>query len=463
VHLDQAVHQMSIDQMELPLPTRGATPTSQRSGEAESAVHEIGSSGLDTSFLMERMVEGANLALALKRVRRNNGSPGVDGRTVEDLVDDLREHWPAIREQLLTARYQPSVVKRVKIPKPDGGVRLLGIPTVLDRFIQQAVLQVLQPEIDPTFSAFSYGFRPGRSAHDAVCQAQRYVQEDRHWVVDVDLAQFFDRVNHDILMSKVATRITDPRVLTLIRRYLEAGVLASGVVMERHEGTPQGGPLSPLLANVLLDEVDQELEHRGLAFVRYADDCNVYVESKRAAERVMEGLVSLYAKLKLRINPAKSAVALVVDRAFLGYRFWRVERGRIVRRGASLQALAALKARVREITSRSRGWGFAEIICELRSYLLGWKAYFRLAETPSELAKVDGWIRRRLRLLRVVQCKHGPTLYRVLRARGVPQRDAASTARHCRRWWSTAGHPATQMAFPASYFDGLGIPRLSAL
>ncbi|HEY9227491.1 MAG TPA: group II intron reverse transcriptase/maturase [Gemmatimonadaceae bacterium] len=454
---------MSIDQMELPLTIRGAAPTSQRSGEATSAAHETGSSGLDAPFLMERIVERANLARALKRVRKNKGSPGVDGRTVNDLTDDLRDRWPAIREQLLTGRYQPSVVKRVELPKPDGGTRLLGIPTVLDRFIQQAVLQVLQPEIDPTFSAFSFGFRPGRSAHDAVCQAQRYVQEDRHWVVDVDLAQFFDRVNHDILMGKVATRITDPRVLTLIRRYLEAGVLASGVVMERHEGTPQGGPLSPLLANVLLDGVDQELERRGLAFVRYADDCNVYVESKRAAHRVMEGLIGLYAKLQLRINPAKSAVALVIDRAFLGYRFWRVERGRLVKRGASHKALAMLKARVRDITSRSRGWRFGDVVADLCSYLRGWKAYFRFAETPSELAKVDGWIRRRLRLLRIVQCKHGPTLYRVLRARGIPQRDAASTARHCRRWWSTSGQPATQTAFPASYFDGLGIPRLSAL
>jgi RNA-directed DNA polymerase len=433
VHLGEATHQMSIDQMELPLDPRGAAPTVPRSGEAAAAVRGDGSSGLDAPHLMERIVEGGNLARALKRVRQNKGSPGVDGRTVDDLVEDLRDRWPAIREQLLTGRYQPSAVKRVEIPKPDGGVRSLGIPTVLDRLIQQAVLQVLQPEIDPTFSAFSYGFRPGRSAHDAVCQAQRYVQEDRHWVVDVDLAQFFDRVNHDIHMGEIATRITDPRVRTLIRRYLEAGVLASGVVMERREGTPQGGPLSPLLANVLLDEVDRELERRGLAFVRYADDCNVYVESKRAAERVMEGLVGLYAKLKLRINPAKSAVALVIDRAFLGYRFWRVERGRLVKRGASLKALSTLKARVCAITSRSRGRGFADAVRELRSYLLGWKAYFRLAETPTELAKVDGWTRRRLRLLRVVPCKHGPTLYRMVRARGLPQR-AASAARHCRRW-----------------------------
>jgi RNA-directed DNA polymerase len=412
---------------------------------------------------MERIVERGNLASALKRVRANKGSPGVDGRTVDDLVADLREHWPAIRAQLLAGRYQPSVVKRVEIPKPDGGVRQLGIPTVLDRFIQQAVLQVLQPHIDPTFSTFSYGFRPGRSAHDAIRQAQRYVQEDRHWVVDVDLAQFFDRVNHDILMGKLAQRIADPRVLTLIRRDLEAGIMASGVVMERHEGTPQGGPLSPLLANVLLDGIDRELEHRGLAFVRYADDCNVYVGSKRAADRVMERLVGLYAALKLQINPTKSAVAPVVNRPFLGYRFWRVARGRIVRRGVSLKALATLKARIRKMTSRSRGWSFSGVVRELRAYLRGWKAYFHLAETPTELGTVDGWLRRRLRLLLVIQCKHGRKLYRVLRARGLPQLAAALAARHCRRWWMTAGHPSLQTAFPPSYFDALGIPRLGTL
>jgi group II intron reverse transcriptase/maturase len=341
-------------------------------------------------------------------------------------------------------------------------VRLLGIPTVLDRFIQQAVLQVLQPDVDPTFSTSSYGFRPGRSAHDAIRQAQRYVQEDRHWVVDVDLAQFFDRVNHDILMGALAKRITDARVLTLIRRYLEAGIMVAGVVQERHGGTPQGGPLSPLLANVLLDRVDRELERRALAFVRYADDCNVYVASQRAAERVMRGLVRLYGKLKLQINPTKSAVAPVAERPFLGYRFWRVERGRIVKRGVSLKALRTLKARVREITSRSRGWSIQAVVRDLRSYLRGWKAYFRLAETPTELGKVDGWIRRRLRLLLVIQCRHGRQLFRVLRARGLPVHDAASAARRCRRWWSTAGHPAVQAAFSAGYFNELGVPRLGA-
>ena len=450
-------------QTELPLDTRGESPASQRSGEAASSVLGPDSSGLRDPHLMERIVERGNLASALKRVRANKGSPGVDGRTVDDLVDDLRDHWPAIREQLLSGRHQPSVVKRVEIPKPEAGVRLLGIPTVLDRFIQQAVLQVLQPHIDPTFSTFSYGFRPGRSAHDAIRQAQRYVQEDRHWVVDVDLAQFFDCVNHDILMGKLAQRITDARVLTLIRRYLEAGIMVSGVVMERHEGTPQGGPLSPLLANVLLDGIDRQLERRGLAFVRYADDCNVYVGSKRAADRVMKSLVGLYAELKLQINPTKSAVAPVVNRPFLGYRFWRVERGRIVKRGVSLKALATLKARVREITSRSRGWSFADVVRELRSYLRGWKVYFLLAETPTELKRLDGWIRRRLRLLLVVRCKHGPTLYRALRARGLSQLEAALAARHCRRWWMTAGHPSLHAAYPTSYFDELGLPRLGAL
>jgi group II intron reverse transcriptase/maturase len=350
----------------------------------------------------------------------------------------------------------------VELAKPDGGVRFLSIPTVLDRFLQQAILQILQPAIDPTFSESSHGFRPGRSAHDAIRQAQRYVQADRHWVVDVDLAQFFDRVNHDMLMGLLAKRIADPRVLTLVRRYLEAGVLVSGVVMERDEGTPQGGPLSPLLANILLDGVDQELERRGHAFVRYADDCNVYVASQRAGERVMESLIGLYAKLRLQINPAKSAVAPVSERTFLGFRFWRVVRGRIVKRRVSPRAIDTMKARVRELTSRSKGWGFSEVVITLRRYLLGWKAYFGLAETPSDFATLDGWIRRRLRALIIKQCKHGPKVFRVLRARGATKRDAAGAAAHCRRWWATAAHHAVTTAFPTLYFDALGVPRLGS-
>jgi RNA-directed DNA polymerase len=393
-------------------------------------------------------------------VQRNTGSPGVDGLTVDGRSAYLKEHWPAIREQVLTGRYQPTVVRRVELDKPGGGVRQLGIPSVRDRFLQQAVLQILQPALDPTFSESSHGFRPGRSAHDAVCQAQRYVQEDRHWVVDVDLAQFFDRVNHDILMGLLAHRIADPRVLTLIRRYLKAGAMVSGVVMERDKGTPQGGPLSPLLANVLLDVVDKELERRGHAFVRYADDCNVYVESRRAAARVIEGLLGLYAQLKLQINPAKSAVAPVGERTFLGFRFWRMVRGRIVKRGVSPKAIDKMKARVRELTSRAKGWSFADVVATLRRYLLGWNAYFGLAETPSVFVALDGWIRRRLRVLIMKQCKHDPTLFRVLRARGVAKRDAAGAAAHCRRWWAIAAHQALSTAFPTAYFDLLGIPRL---
>jgi group II intron reverse transcriptase/maturase len=460
MHLGTAMHQMSIEQVELPLESRGAAPTLPRSGEAEPAARGPERSGLDDRFLMERVVEAGNLARALKRVQRNKGSPGVDGMTVDELPAYLKEHWPAIREQLLTGRYQPTVVLRVELDKPGGGVRLLGIPTVLDRFIQQALLQVLQPAIDPTFSEHSYGFRPGRRAQDAVCQAQRYVQEDRHWVVDVDLAQFFDRVNHDILMGLLAKRIADSRMLTLIRRYLEAGVMVTGVVVRRYEGTPQGGPLSPLLANVLLDVVDQELERRGHAFVRYADDCNVYVESRRAAERVMEGLVSLYAKLKLRINPAKSAVAPAGDRSFLGFRFYRVVRGRIVKRRVSPKAIDTMKARVRELTARSNGRSLGHVVAALRRYLLGWKAYFRLAETPSVFAEIDGWIRRRLRALIIFQCRHGKKLFRVLRARSISKLLAAAAAAHCRRWWAIATHRAITAAFPGSYFDSLGVPRL---
>ena len=446
------------EQFELPLEGRGEAPSERRSGEATAAGHGHDRSGLD-GLTMERVVEGGNLRRALKRVQQNQGSPGVDGLTVEELPAYLRVHWPAIREQVLTGRYQPSVVKRVELPKPGGGVRVLGIPTVLDRFIQQAVLQVLQPVIDPTFSEHSYGFRPNRSAHDAVCQAQRYVQSGRRWVVDVDLAKFFDRVNHDVLMGLVAQRIADARVRGLIRRYLEAGIMANGVVTERHEGTPQGGPLSPLLANLLLDGVDRQLERRGHRFVRYADDCNVYVQSKRAAERVMEGLVVLYAKLKLTVNRDKSAVARAWERSFLGYRFW-VAPGKIVKRRVAPQALEKMKARIRQVTSRSGGRSLPYVIGELRRYLVGWRAYFRLADTPRVFTDVDKWLHRRLRLLIVKQCKRGPTLFRVLHSRGVPLRVARAAAAHCTRWWAMAAHGALNAAFPTEYFETLGVPRL---
>jgi group II intron reverse transcriptase/maturase len=408
---------------------------------------------------MEEVVARANVRRALERVKDNRGSPGVDGMTVLDLPQHLRTHWESIREQLLAGTYQPQPVKRQEIPKTGGGVRQLGIPTVLDRFIQQAILQVLQPRFDPTFSEHSHGFRPGRRAHDAVCEAQSYVQEGRRWAVDVDLEKFFDRVNHDVLMGRMAKRIQDKRLLKLIRRYLEAGIMADGVTMERHEGTPQGGPLSPLLANVLLDEVDKELERRGLRFVRYADDCNVYVQSKRAGARAMETLRRLYAKLRLRINESKSAVARAWDRKFLGYGFW-MGKGRTIRRRVAPEALDVMKARIRQITSRTGGRSIEAVLKELRSYLTGWKAYFRLAETPSIFSDLDKWIRFRVRMVQLKQWKRGRSAFEELRARGVPVDTAASAAAQARCWCRTAKHRALHEALPNAYFDRLHLPRL---
>lgn len=446
--------------MELALERRGEAPTGQRSGEAEPTAGGPERSGADD--LMERIVERSNLARALKRVRQNQGSAGIDGMTVDELLPYLREHWGAIRGQLLTGRYRPSAVRQLQIPKAGGGMRTLGIPTVLDRFIQQAVLQVLQPRFDPTFSESSYGFRPGRRAQDAVCQAQRYVQSGRCWVVDVDLEQFFDRVNHDVLLGKLSQRITDRRVLALIRRYLAAGMMAHGVVQERYEGTPQGGPLSPLLANVLLDDVDKALERRGHRFVRYADDCNVYVRSKRAGERVMQALVRLYAALRLRVNADKSAVARVWGRDFLGFSFWTDPAG-VVKRRVAQKALSAMKGRIRRITARNGGRGLAQVIAELRRYVIGWRAYFRLASTPTVFVRLDQWLHRRLRALILKQWRRGTTTYRMLRAKSVSVRSARAAAAHTGRWWRIAAHPAVQTALPRDYFLGLGVPRFAAL
>jgi group II intron reverse transcriptase/maturase len=428
------------------------------SEEARSATHDTGYLG--ASDLMERVLSRPNLQAALKRVRQNKGSPGADGMTVEALPDYLREHWVGLREQLLAGRYQPQAVKRQLIPKGGGGMRELGIPSVLDRFIQQALLQTLQPCIDPSFSRHSYGFRPGRRAHEAILAAQAYIRAGRRWVVDVDLEKFFDRVNHDVLMGKLANRIADRRVLGLIRRYLEAGVMVHGVVMERHEGTPQGGPLSPLLANVLLDEVDKELERRGHAFVRYADDCNVYVRSRRAGERVMRVLQKQYGQLRLRINESKSAVAFMRGRKFLGYTFW-IAPGGVVKRAVASKPLSEMKARVRQITARSAGRSIEQVSEELRRYLVGWREYFRLAQTPGVFSELDQWLRHRLRALHLKHWKHGRTIYRELRARGVSEDDAAIIAGNGRRWWYTSSRLLNR-ALPTRYFDPLGIPRLAA-
>jgi RNA-directed DNA polymerase len=457
VSLQDARRQKSR-QLELPLGGRGEAPSVERSGEASRAATGDARSGTD--HLLDAGVERGNAQAALKRVQQNQGRPGGDGMTVADLPGHLREHGPTLKAQLLAGTYQPQPVKRQPIPKPGGGVRDLGIPGGLDRFVQQAILQVLQPRFDPTFSEHSYGFRPGRRAHDAVCAAPRFVQAGRRWVVDVDLERFFDRVNHDVLMGRLAKRIADRRLLGLIRRYLAAGILADGVVIERVEGTPQGGPLSPLLANVLLDEVDRELEKRGHTFARYADDCNVYVRSRRAGEEVLQTLRRLYARLRLQVNEAKSAVARPWDRKFLGYSFW-VAPGRQVKRRVAPAALAAMKARVRELTGRNRGRSVTTMVAELRGYLLGWKAYFRLADTPGVFTALDQWLRRRLRMVYLKQWKRGTTVFRELRARGVPEVVAAQAASHACRWWRTATHTALHIALPTRLFDRLGLPRLA--
>jgi group II intron reverse transcriptase/maturase len=450
---------MSSDQLELRPEERGEAPPLPPSGEAGRAARGRERSGVGHARLMERVVERANCLRAFKRVRQNQGSPGVDGMTVEDLPTYLRACWPGLREALLAGTYQPQVVRRCAIPKRGGGIRQLGIPTVLDRFIQQAMLQVLQPIFDPTFSEHSHGFRPGRRAHDAVREAQQYVQDGRRWVVDVDLEQFFDRVNHDVLMGLLASRIGDRRLLRIIRCYLEAGSMANGVVVERYEGTPQGGPLSPLLANVLLDRVDKALERRGHAFVRYADDCNVYVRSRRAGERVLHVLRGLYAKLRLRVNEEKSAVARVWDRKFLGYSFW-VAAGRTVKLRVAAKALGEFKERVRQITRRSGGRSMRQVVRALREYLLGWRQYFRRADTPGVFEELDKWLRRRLRAVQLKHWKRGRTIYRELRARGVPDWLAPRAAR-ARHWWRLATHSALKTAMPVRYFDALGVPRLA--
>jgi RNA-directed DNA polymerase len=454
------MHQKSM-QMELPLEGWGEAPVIERSGEAGRAAHGKERSGSEHLCLMEQVVARENAIEALKRVRRNKGSPGMDGLTVDELTPHLHEHWPAIREQLLTGTYQPSAVKRQLIPKSGGGMRELGIPTVLDRFVQQLLLQVLQPIFDPTFSEHSHGFRPGRRAHDAVRKAQQYIQDGRRWVVDVDLEKFFDRVNHDVLMGKLHNRIADWRMLRIIRRYLKAGLMADGVVVERHEGTPQGGPLSPLLANVLLDEVDKQLERRGHRFVRYADDCNVYVQSRRAGERVLAALRQMYARLRLRVNEEKSAVARVWDRKFLGYSFW-VAAGSKVKRRVAPKALEEMKQRVRELTTRSGGRSMQQVSEMLGTYLRGWKEYFKLADTPGIFSDLDKWIHHRLRAMQLKQWKRGRTAARELRARGLPEWLVLKGSGFGRRWWWASALGAMHTALPGSYFERLGVPRLAA-
>ena len=408
---------------------------------------------------MEAALARQNLQLAWKRVKANKGAAGVDGLDIEQTARALQTKWPDIRQALLQGRYRPSPVRKVMIPKPDGSQRELGIPTVTDRLIQQALLQVLQPLIDPSFSDHSHGFRPGRRAHDAVKAARAYVQSGKRVVVDVDLAKFFDRVNHDILIDRLKRRIDDAGVIRLVRAYLNAGIMDGGVVVDRHLGTPQGGPLSPLLANVLLDEVDKALETRGYSFARYADDCNVYVGSIKAGERVMAYLRKLYAKLQLQINEAKSAVASAFGRKFLGYALW-VAKGNEVKCAVSQKALDNFKARIRQLTGRSGGRSMAQVVEKLRPYLLGWKAYFELAQTPRVWRELDEWMRHRLRAIQLKQWKRGSTIYRELMALGATQSAAERVADNSRCWWRNS-RGAINSVLTIAYFDRLGVPRLS--
>jgi len=408
--------------------------------------------------LMEEVCRRDNLWKALKRVQANQGSPGADGMTVKRLPGYLKRHWPKIREQLLSGTYRPQPVKRVEIPKPDGGVRKLGVPTALDRFIQQAVLQVLHKRWDRTFSERSYGFRPGRSAHQAVAQAQAYLAEGCRWVVDIDLEKFFDRVNHDMLMGRVAKRVSDKRMLKLIRAFLCAGVMENGLVGPTEEGTPQGGPLSPLLSNLMLDDLDRELARRGLRFVRYADDCNIYVRSRRAGERVMAGICQfITGKLKLKVNQEKSAVARPWERKFLGFSFTTAKEPK---RRIAPKTLLRFKKRVRELTKRNRGVSLARMVAQLSRYLIGWRGYFGFCQTPSVLQNLDSWIRRRLRCFQWKLWKRGKTRYAELRRRDVGKDLAAQTAGSPHGPWHLSRSPALSFALPGAYLDSLGLPRL---
>jgi len=451
-------------QLELALEAEGTGEASTlRPQGAESPRAAHGHESLaGTERLMEEICDRENVKKALKRVRSNRGSPGVDGMTVDALPGYLEEHGPEIERQLLNGSYRPRPLKRVEIPKAQAGaVRRLGIPCVLDRWVQQAVLQVLQPRWDPTFSEHSYGFRPGRSAHQAVAQAQRYIAEGYGIVVDIDLEKFFDRVNHDRLMGRVAKRVADKRLLRLIRAFLNAGLMENGLAgSSAGQGVPQGGPLSPLLSNLVLDDLDRELERRGHRFVRYADDSNVYVRSERAGHRVMKSLRDfITSKLQLQVNESKSAVARPQERSFLGFRFTS---GRRLKRAIAPSALQTFKKRVRQLTRRSRGIKFEWTVKQLANYLRGWLAYFSFCETLSVLRDLDSWIRRRLRSVAWKQWKTFQRRRRGLQRHGLGEREAAMAAYCAQGVWRMANSQPLKLAFPNAFFDSIGLPRLAA-
>ena len=438
----------------LPWESRRDTPRAHGGPSPSAAQPTRTAHGGGEAALLEAALGRRNLLRALQRVERNGGAPGVDGATVENLRPLLRTHWVRIRAELLEGRYTPQPVRRAEIPKPGGGVRLLGIPTVLDRLIQQALLQVLTPIFDPHFSGYSYGYRPGRRAHEAVRQARAYVREGAPWVVDLDLDRFFDRVNHDMLMARVARRVQDKRVLKLLRAYLNAGVMVNGVVLETAAGTPQGGPLSPLLANILLDELDRELEQRGHRFVRYADDCNIYVRTQRAGERVLGSVTHwIETRLKLRVNRQKSAVDRAFRRDILGFTFVP---GRAAKIRIAPQALRKVQVTLRRLTRRSRSQRMSDRIQAVNTYLRGWVGYFALAETPSVVEQLDEWVRRRLRLCLWRQWRRVRTRYRELRRLGVPERNAHVLANTRSGPWRIAGG-ALNRFFNAAFWRQQGL------
>lgn len=436
--------------------TRGEATSAAKGGEAATPRHGQTDAGQD---LLGQALETQNMQIAWKRVKANKGAAGVDGRDIVQAEQYLRSAWAGIKAQLLNGTYIPEPVRRVRIPKAEGGQRELGIPTVVDRLIQQALLQVLQPLVDPGFSEHSHGFRPGRRAHDAVRQAQRYVQAGHRVVVDIDLEKFFDRVNHDILMQRVKKHVVQPAMLRLIRAYLNAGVMDGGVRLQRQEGTPQGGPLSPLLANILLDEVDKELERRGHHFVRYADDCNVYVDSHKAGQRVMRGMRRLYERLHLKVNEDKSAVDSALGRKFLGYELWATSRGE-VRFAVADKAVQRFKDQVRQRTRRNAGRSLAQVIESLQAYLPGWRAYYALSQTPRVWHGLDEWLRRRLRAILLKQWRRGPTIHKSLKALGASDDAAALVAACNKSWWGKSQGLQIHSVLTKAYFKALGVPSL---
>jgi RNA-directed DNA polymerase len=436
-------------------PAEQVKPETMVQSAEPSPARDNGKSDVGT---WEAVFERGNLLTALKRVESNKGAAGVDGMEVKDLSDYLKEHWLEVREALESGEYRPSPVRRAEIPKPDGGVRQLGIPTVLDRLIQQAITQVLTPKFEAVFSPYSYGFRPGRSAHQAVEKSQEYIQKGYDWVVDIDLEKFFDRVNHDMLMARVARVEKDKRVLKLIRAYLNSGVMINGVVVDTEEGTPQGGPISPLLSNIMLSDLDRELEERGHKFVRYADDCNIYVKTQRAGERVLESVKQyLEKKLKLKVNPKKSKVERATRVKFLGFSFYK-RKGEVLIRIAN-RTKERFKEKIRLLTKRTRSGEMEDIVRKVNQYIVGWTGYFRLATTPSVYQELDEWVRRRLRQMLWKRWKHGTTRYRELVKLGVPPERAALGAIGTSPWRMSLT-PVIHEALNNAYWHRTGLENI---